>query len=394
MILMGKIWDKGFEVDKRVEEFTVGNDFLIDMKLINYDCKASIIHAKMLRKIGVLSKTELKKIINALNEIINSNDLTIKINDEDCHTAIENYLIKKIGDAGKKIHTARSRNDQVLTALRLYYLDNIKNCDLLQKEWIKSLKNFKNKFGTINFPGYTHFRKAMPSSINMWSEAFIESSIDNTKLLKVSKNIINKSPLGTAAGYGVPMNIDREFTAKEMGFDSNQNPIYAQISRGKFEKLLIHSLVQIMYDINKISSDLILFSMDELGYFEIPEKFCTGSSIMPQKNNPDVLELLRAKYNNVRSYESEVLNITSNLPSGFHRDFQLTKEPTMKAIETTLDCIKMITMLINELVVNEKRCDEALSEEIYATEKAYKLVEKGVPFRSAYKIIAKELSKK
>ena len=391
---MGKIWDKGFEVDKRVEEFTVGNDFLIDMKLINYDCKASIIHAKMLRKIGVLSKTELKKIINALNEIINSNDLTIKINDEDCHTAIENYLIKKIGDAGKKIHTARSRNDQVLTALRLYYLDNIKNCDLLQKEWIKSLKNFKNKFGTINFPGYTHFRKAMPSSINMWSEAFIESSIDNTKLLKVSKNIINKSPLGTAAGYGVPMNIDREFTAKEMGFDSNQNPIYAQISRGKFEKLLIHALVQIMYDINKISSDLILFSMDELGYFEIPEKFCTGSSIMPQKNNPDVLELLRAKYNNVRSYESEVLNITSNLPSGFHRDFQLTKEPTMKAIETTLDCIKMITMLINELVVNEKRCDEALSEEIYATEKAYKLVEKGVPFRSAYKIIAKELSKK
>ena len=391
---MGKIWDKGFEVDKRVEEFTVGNDFLIDMKLINYDCKASIIHAKMLRKIGVLSKTELKKIINALNEIINSNDLTIKINDEDCHTAIENYLIKKIGDAGKKIHTARSRNDQVLTALRLYYLDNIKNCDLLQKEWIKSLKNFKNKFGTINFPGYTHFRKAMPSSINMWSEAFIESSIDNTKLLKVSKNIINKSPLGTAAGYGVPMNIDREFTAKEMGFDSNQNPIYAQISRGKFEKLLIHSLVQIMYDINKISSDLILFSMDELGYFEIPEKFCTGSSIMPQKNNPDVLELLRAKYNNVRSYESEVLNITSNLPSGFHRDFQLTKEPTMKAIETTLDCIKMITMLINELVVNEKRCDEALSEEIYATEKAYKLVEKGVPFRSAYKIISKELSKK
>ena len=391
---MVKIWDKGFEVDKRVEEFTVGNDFLIDMKLINYDCKASIIHAKMLRKIGVLSKTELKKIINALNEIINSNDLTIKINDEDCHTAIENYLIKKIGDTGKKIHTARSRNDQVLTALRLYYLDNIKNCDLLQKEWIKSLKKFKNKFGTINFPGYTHFRKAMPSSINMWSEAFIESSIDNSKLLKVSKNIINKSPLGTAAGYGVPMNIDREFTAKEMGFDSNQNPIYAQISRGKFEKLLIHSLVQIMYDINKISSDLILFSMDELGYFEIPEKFCTGSSIMPQKNNPDVLELLRAKYNNVRSYESEVLNITSNLPSGFHRDFQLTKEPTMKAIETTLDCIKMITMLINELVVNEKRCDEALSEEIYATEKAYKLVEKGVPFRSAYKIIAKELSKK
>lgn len=391
---MVKIWDKGFEVDKRVEEFTVGNDFLIDMKLINYDCKASIIHAKMLRKIGVLSKTELKKIINALNEIINSNDLTIKINDEDCHTAIENYLINKIGDTGKKIHTARSRNDQVLTALRLYYLDNIKNCDLLQKEWIKSLKNFKNKFGTINFPGYTHFRKAMPSSINMWSEAFIESSIDNIKLLKVSKNIINKSPLGTAAGYGVPMNIDREFTAKEMGFDSNQNPIYAQISRGKFEKLLIHSLVQIMYDINKISSDLILFSMDELGYFEIPEKFCTGSSIMPQKNNPDVLELLRAKYNNVRSYESEVLNITSNLPSGFHRDFQLTKEPTMKAIETTLDCIKMITMLINELVVNEKRCDEALTEEIYATEKAYKLVEKGVPFRSAYKIIAKELSKK
>lgn len=391
---MNKIWDKGLKLDKKVEKFTVGNDFLIDMKLITYDCKASIIHAKMLNKIGVLSKVELKKIVDVLNEIINSNDFVINIEDEDCHTAIENYLIEKIGDIGKKIHTARSRNDQVLTALRLYYLDNINNCDYLQKEWIKSLKKFKKNFGTINFPGYTHFRKAMPSSIAMWSEAFIESSLDNVKLLKVSRKIMNKSPLGTAAGYGVPMKIDREFTAKEMGFTSNQNPIYAQISRGKFEKILIHSLVQIMYDINKISSDLILFSMDEFGYFQIPEKFCTGSSIMPQKNNPDVLELLRAKYNNVRSYESEVLNISSNLPSGFHRDFQLTKEPTIKAIETTLDCIKMITMLFNELIVNEKKCNDALSGEIYATEKAYKLVEKGVPFRSAYKIIAKELSKK
>ena len=205
---------------------------------------------------------------------------------------------------------------------------------------------------------------------------------------------LDKSPLGTAAGYGTPIKIDRKFTLKELGFSSNQNPIYAQISRGKFEKILLNTLVQIMFDLNKMSSDLILFSMEEFGYFEIPKNFCTGSSIMPQKNNPDVLEILRAKYNCVRSYENEISNIISNLPSGFHRDFQLTKNPTIKSIEITLESIKIATMLLSEISINKQKCEEGLTEEIFATQKVYELVEKGIPFRSAYRIIAKEFKNK
>ena len=392
---MTKIWDKdGSKLNEIVEKFTVGNDFQIDMKLIKYDCIASIAHAKMLNKIGILSQIELKKIISVLEEIIQKDNFKINLEDEDCHTAIENYLVNKIGDIGKKIHTGRSRNDQILTALRLYYMDNIKICDSLQQNWIKCLEKLKNKYGKIAFPGYTHFRKAMPSSIEMWLQAFIDSTMDNITLLNTSKDILDKSPLGTAAGYGTPIKIDRKFTLKELGFSSNQNPIYAQISRGKFEKILLNSLVQIMFDLNKMSSDLILFSMEEFGYFEIPEKFCTGSSIMPQKNNPDVLEILRAKYNLVRSYENEISNIISNLPTGFHRDFQLTKNPTIKGIEITLESIEIATMMLSEISINKQKCDEGLTEEIFATQKVYELVEKGVPFRSAYKIIAKEFKNK
>ena len=233
----------------------------------------------------------------------------------------------------------------------------------------------------------------MPSSLSLWCQAFIESSEDNIILLNASKSLMDQSPLGTAAGYGVPMKLDRKFTSDELGFSRIQkNPIYAQISRGKFAVTLIHSMGQIMFDLNKLASDLILFSMPEFGFFDLPEHFCTGSSIMPQKKNPDVLEILRGKYHTVKACETEIAGLISGLGTGFHRDFQLTKEPAMKGIKTTLDSLEIASLVIKNITVNTDRCKEAMTDEIYATERAYALVKKGIPFREAYRQIGIELS--
>ena len=266
-----KLWQKKYKLNDKIEEFTVGNDFLLDTKLVKYDCIASIAHAKMLCKMGILTKDEYNKLVNALNEIIQldkESKFMINKEDEDCHTAIENYLVKKLEDIGKKIHTARSRNDQVLTALRLYYKDEIKEILKEIETFVKTLEDFKGKNSNVEIPGYTHMRKAMPSSVGLWAEAFIESMEDNKKLLMSVLELVDQSPLGTGAGYGVPLKIDRTMTADELGFKKVQNnPIYAQLSRGKFESSIVHALTQVMLDLNKMSSDLILFSMPEFGYF-------------------------------------------------------------------------------------------------------------------------------
>ena len=390
---MSKLWEKESKVDKKIEEFTVGNDYILDEELIRYDCLGSIAHCRMLGKIGILEDKEVEKTIGILEEIIDKETLEILPNQEDCHTAIENYLTEKLGDIGKKIHTARSRNDQILTALRLYYLDKIDDCRNFVEAFNFSLKELSLKYGTTPLPGYTHMRKAMPSSLSLWCQAFIESSEDNIILLNASNSLMDQSPLGTAAGYGVPMKLDRKFTSDELGFSRIQkNPIYAQISRGKFEVTLIHSMGQIMFDLNKLASDLILFSMPEFGFFDLPEHFCTGSSIMPQKKNPDVLEILRGKYHTVKACETEISGLISGLGTGFHRDFQLTKEPAMKGIKTTLDSLEIASLVIKNITVNTDRCKEAMTDEIYATERAYALVKKGIPFREAYRQIGIELS--
>jgi len=389
-----KLWEKGTKLNQQIENFTVGDDYILDQKLVRYDCLASIVHAKMLGKLGILNEQEVSKLEQELNNIIEldkKGEFKILNEQEDCHTAIENFLVKNLGDLGKKIHTARSRNDQVLATLRLYYKDRLRNCIKLIEKLTHSISVFVKKYSDIKFPGYTHTRKAMPSSIGLWGNSFIDAMNDNLKVIQLTLEIIDQSPLGTGAGYGVPIKIDRKYTAELLGFKKVQdNPIYTQNSRGKFESTMLHAMTLIMFDLNKIVSDLILFSLPEFGYFELPHEFCTGSSIMPQKKNPDVLELIRSKYHVLVSYEFQVKNISSNLISGYHRDIQLTKEPTMRGLEITEDCLSIMSLIFTKLKVNKENCHKALTAEIYATEQVYKLVEKVIPFREAYKIISKK----
>lgn len=389
-----KLWDKGYKTNKEVDEFSTGNDYILDMKLVRYDCLASIAHAEMLGKVGVLNAAEVQKLKKSLKEIIEldkKGKFVIKKEDEDCHTAIENYLTNKLGKTGKKIHTARSRNDQVAVALRLYYRDELSKCEKLVKGFIAVLKLFDKKYGSIKMSGYTHTRKAMPSSIDMWSGAFVESMGDNLRLINGVNALIDQSPLGTGAGYGVPLKIDRVFTARVLKFKKIQNnPIYVQNSRGKFEAMIVNALSAVMFDLNKMAQDLIVFSMPEFGYFVIPQNLTTGSSMMPQKKNPDALEILRANYHLINSYEFQIKEVISNLLSGYNKDLQLTKEPTMKSFEVVEKSLKIATIVIKEIKVDKKRSEEGLTNEVYATERAYSLVKRGVPFREAYKKVAKE----
>ena len=390
---MAKLWENKSNLNNEIEDYTVENDYILDKKLVKYDCIASIAHAKMLGRMGHLEKNEALKLIKGLEEIIKLDEkekFEIKKEDEDCHTAIENHLVKKLGNIGKKIHFARSRNDQVLTALRLYEKDEISKV----KEKITALTGniyfFAKKYRSIEFPGYTHTRKAMPSSIELWADSFAESMADNIKSINSVLDLINQSPLGTGAGYGLPVKVEREYTAKLLGFKKiQQNPIYCQNSRGKFESTILNSLSQIMYDLNKISSDIILFSTPEIGYFELSEKICTGSSIMPHKRNPDVLELVRANYNVVNSYEFQVKNISTNLISCYNRDIQMTKEPLIKGFDITKKSISVMSVVFDNLHVNKEKCKKAITKELYSVEEAYNLAKK-MAFRDAYKEISRK----
>jgi argininosuccinate lyase len=389
---MTKLWqDKN--LNKKIENFTVGNDYLLDKKLLKYDCAASIAHAKMLVKIKILTEKEflkLKKELQNIVELDKKGKFEIKLEDEDSHTAIENYLTKKLGELGKKIHTARSRNDQIVAAMKLYEKDELIKILKLIADMVKSLTKLSKKDTAI--PGYTHMQKAMPSSVKLWSESFVESLEDDTKLLDNAVNIIDKNPLGTAAGYGVPLKIDKNITKTELKFKENyKNPIYVQNSRGKHEAIILNLLTNIMCTLNKLASDLILFSMQEFGYFELPTEFTTGSSIMPQKKNPDVLELVRAKYAVVLGYEFQLKNLISNLLSGYNRDLQLTKEPVIKGFETTKNCLEIMTLIIDKLKINKENCNKAMTQDLYATEKVYNLVKKGTSFREAYKEVKENL---
>mgnify|MGYP001600294429 CR=1 FL=1 len=391
-----KLWEKGISVDKEVEAFTVGNDYLLDQRLVEFDCIASIAHAKMLAKINVLTKKEVDELEKGLQEIIELNKngkFQISKEDEDCHTAIENHLTNKYGEVGKKIHTARSRNDQVLTALRLYEKHELEETKKLVVQMQNSLQIAIDKQGKVKMPGYTHMQRAMPTTVETWLSSFQESLDNDLQLLDVAYKLCDASPLGTAAGFGVPvLEIDRNFTANELKFAKLiKNPIYAQLSRGKIESTVMHALTNVMLTLNKLATDLALFNTSEFSLVNLPENMCTGSSIMPQKKNPDVLELVRAKYHVVLGEEFKMKSTISNLPSGYNRDLQLTKEPLFNAIDTTQQCLNIMSLLVKQIKINEKNCENALTTEMFATEEAYKLVKKGATFREAYRQVASGL---
>lgn len=389
-----KLWEKGYKLDQLVETFMTGDDPLLDHALISYDCVGSIAHAKMLEKIGILTFEESCQLAKELIHIIQLADegkFIIKPEDEDVHTAVENALIAKLGDIGKKLHTARSRNDQVLLDMRLYMKNQIRQiiqevlnaCDILCK--------FAESNQEVPMPGRTHFQRAMPSSMGLWAGAFAESLLDDIHLLEHAYELIDQCPLGSAASYGVSIPIDRQYCADLLGFKVVQNNVlYANNSRGKFEAAVLHVLVQIMNDLSKVATDIIIFSAPEFGYLLLPEKFCPGSSLMPQKRNPCPLELIRAKSATLQGLLFQTLEIVRALPSGYNRDFQETKRPIIHGLEITSLSLNVFSQIFSELQVNKKICIAAFTPELFATDQVLKLTSGGIPFRDAYKQVAKD----
>ncbi len=389
-----KLWGRESSLDPLVEAFETKEDLLLDQKLLPYDVEGSLAHAKMLAKIGILEKDELTKLDKGLTEILelaNKDKFNLQFGDEDIHTKIENYLTEKYGEVGKKIHTGRSRNDQILTALRLYSKIELEKIQKSVKELILTFKEFNKKYGKIPMPGYTHMQKAMPSSLGLWVESFISSLKDDLEILNSAYTLINQSPLGSAAGYGLPVNLDKKYTANLLNFKKVQeNPIYCQQSRGKFEAFILSSLIQVLLTINKFASDVMLFTTLEFGFFEASSKITTGSSIMPQKKNLDLAELLRSKVHLVLGNYTQIVSLSSNLISGYNRDLQDTKKPLMESLEITLDSLKTTKILLENLTPNTARLTSSMTEELFATEKALKLTLAGKSFRDAYQDIGRE----
>ncbi len=388
-----KLWAKGGELNKDIESFTVGDDYILDRRLVKHDCAASIAHAKALRKAGLLTAKELSNItagLKAIAALDAKGKFVIKREDEDCHTAIENWLTARCGEAGKKVHTGRSRNDQVLTALRLYEREALGELKSRLAAFSAAASALAKKQGRLPMPGYTHTRRAMPTTVGTWIGCFAAAAADDARLADALIKIMDQSPLGSAAGFGVPvLNIDKAYSAKLMGFSKAiENPIYAQFTRSKFEPAVMHLCSQIMLTLNKLASDLVLFSTPEFGFLTLPGAFCTGSSIMPQKKNPDVLELVRGKYHVVLGEEFKALSLAGNLISGYNRDAQLAKGPLFACLDIALASLNIMATVVAGLKLDKERCVPA--PELFATEEAYKLVKRGVPFRDAYRRVGEK----
>ena len=399
---MSKLWQKNStdtesSVAKKVEAFTVGIDYQLDQALVPYDVRASEVHAKALEKAGVITAGELQKLTAALSEVLEiwkRGEFRITVQDEDMHTAIENYLTSKLGDLGKKIHTGRSRNDQVLTAIRLYEKEVFSQVMKSAKQFTLLLLDLAEKYELTAMPGFTHTRKAMLSTVGLWAGGFAELLIMQMQAGAGVHSLLNRSPLGTAAGFGTSFDIDRDFEAKELGFES---PLIcstsAQLSRGWVELQLVQYLGGITSVLNRLASDIIQFTSTAYPYFDLDPLVCTGSSIMPQKKNPDVAELIRAGHAEVAGHASTLQMLVTNLGSGYHRDLQLGKEPVLKAFQKTSDLLEAARILITHLTPNQKNLQEACSAELFAAEAANKLVkEEGISFRDAYRRIAENPS--
>ena len=391
-----KLWDKGTSVNSLVENFTVGKDREMDLYLAKFDVLGSIAHAKMLQSINLLTKVELAELQVELVEIykiIEKGDFRIEDGVEDVHSQVELMLTRKLGDTGKKIHSGRSRNDQVLLDLKLFTRSEIQKlvesvCELFDRLLTKAIMNRDHLM-----PGYTHLQVAMPSSFGLWFGAYAESLVDDLVLLKAAYQITNQNPLGSAAGYGSSFPLDRQMTTDLLGFESmNYNVIYALMGRGKMEKTVAFALSSIAATISKFAFDVCLFMSQNFGFVSLPDELTTGSSIMPHKKNPDVFELVRSHCNKIQAIPYQISLMTNNLPSGYFRDLQLLKEVFLPAFQELQDCIGIAGFAIDNMTVNTNIMDDDRYKYAYSVEDVNKLVMQGVPFRDAYKQVGTQIN--
>ncbi|WP_111308119.1 argininosuccinate lyase [Confluentibacter sediminis] len=386
-----KLWDKGISIDKKIEQFTVGNDREIDIHLAKYDVIASKAHAKMLQKIGILTANELIDLLGGLKKIQNQIEegrFIIEAQFEDVHSKIEFELTKTLGEVGKKIHTARSRNDQVLVALHLYYKENLGIVKQKTKTLFETLLGLADTYKNKVLPGYTHLQVAMPSSFGLWFSAYAELMIDDVYLLNAAIKTVDQNPLGSAAGYGSSFPIDREFTTKEMDFSTMKyNVVAAQMGRGKNERTIAAALGGLSNTMARFAMDVCLYMSQNFGFISFPDELTTGSSIMPHKKNPDVFELIRGKCNKIQALQTEMILITNNLPSGYHRDFQLLKENMIAAFEEIKDILDIFNYSIQQVIVKDINVNSDLYKYLFTVDNINTLVVEGQSFREAYQKI-------
>ncbi|MCK0134305.1 argininosuccinate lyase [Arenibacter sp. S6351L] len=391
-----KLWDKGFSTDKKIDHFTVGSDRELDLLLAKYDVIASKAHAKMLGKIGLLTLKETDSLVHELDNIaktIENGTFTIEDSFEDMHSKIEFLLTLRLGDAGKKIHTARSRNDQVLVAMHLYLKNELTEIKDQTKDLFHLLLNLADKHKKVMLPGYTHLQVAMPSSFGLWFSAYAESLVDDLYFVDAAFKVADQNPLGSAAGYGSSFPIDRSFTTEEMGFETMKyNVVAAQMGRGKVEKAAAFGMSSIAATLSKMAMDICLYMSQNFNFVSFPDELTTGSSIMPHKKNPDVFELVRGKCNRLQTVPNQLILITNNLPSGYHRDLQLVKEVIVPAIQDLKACLEIMTFSLKEIRVNENILDDPKYDYLFSVDTLNELVLSGTPFRDAYKKMGKEIN--
>lgn len=384
-----KLWTKGFDTNKEIERFTVGKDREMDLMMAKFDVIGSLAHIKMLQSINLLSLEEhdiLKKELLIILDEIKNNNFQIEENVEDVHSQVELLLTRRVGEIGKKIHSGRSRNDQVLLDLKLFIRDKITDVVKISEEVFNTLIELSEKYKDVMMPGYTHYQVAMPSSFGLWFACWAESLIDDLTQLEAAYKITNKNPLGSAAGYGSSFPLDRTLTTELLGFDTlNYNVVYAQMGRGKVERIVSQAISSIAQTLSKMSQDVCLFTNQNYDFMKLPNEITTGSSIMPHKKNPDVFELVRAKCNKLSSLSNEITLITTNLSSGYHRDLQMIKESFMPAFDDLIDCLQISNYSLKQISVNKDILNDDRYKYLFSVEEVNNLVLQGKSFRDAYR---------
>ncbi len=392
-----KLWSKGFEPDKMIEEFTVGQDRELDLQLARYDVQGSLAHIKMLESIGLLASDELEQLSAALRDIaemIERGEFTIEPGIEDVHSQVEFLLTDRLGDIGKKIHSGRSRNDQVLVDLKLFMRDRLRSIAAATGRLFDKLQELSEQHKDVLMPGYTHLQVAMPSSFGLWFGAYAEALADDMQMLVAAYNIANQNPLGSAAGYGSSFPLDREMTTRELGFaDLHYNVVAAQMSRGKTERAAAMAISAVASTLGRFAMDVCMYMCQNYGFVTFPDEFTTGSSIMPHKKNPDVFEIMRGKCNRLQSVPNEVALLTANMPLGYNRDLQLLKDIMFPALSEMEQCLDMCTMMLGHIIVKTDIINDPRYDYMFTVEDVNRLTLSGIPFRDAYKTVGLQVQR-